>query len=99
MWGDYGLYEHYRENPLTDEEIDAYEDKEYRKALNISRDEKGRLTKGSVLAKKRNCDEDDLWFLYNQSGCSVKEIVALRGCSKSTVYSVIKKHKQKSGDK
>ncbi len=99
MWDEYNLYEYYDENPMTDEEIDAWEDKEYRKTLNLSRDEKGHLKKGAVLAKKRNCDEDDLWYLYSKAGWSVKEIVAVRGCSKSTVYNVIKKHKQKSDNK
>ncbi len=56
------------------------------------------IFKGAVLAKKRNCDEDDLWYLYSK-GWSVKEIVAVRGCSKLTVYNVIKKHKQKSDNK
>lgn len=85
----------YSENPLTDEEIDAWEDEQYKKRLNISRDEKGRLHKGSTIAKKRRCDEDEIWLLYSQQKCTVKEIVDLRGCSKSTVYNVIKKYKEK----
>ena len=31
-------------------------------------------------------------------GYTVKEIIELRGCSKSTVYRVIKEHKEKEKD-
>ncbi len=87
------------ENPWTDEEIEELLDKEYREKHNInSRDENGRLKKGAVIARKRSCDEDDIWFLYKNLGRSVKEIIELRGCSKSTVYNVIKKYKKKEGD-
>ncbi len=84
--------------PLTDEEIAAYYDEQYRKKLNLTRDERGRLSKGATIAKKRNCDEEDIWSLYSTGHWTVKEIVALRGCSKSTVYNVIKKYKEKEKD-
>ena len=87
-------FESYGDEPLTDEEIAEYEDEQYKKNLNLTRDEKGRLGKKATIAKKRNCDEEDIWFLYDMGHCTVSEIVALRGCSKSTVYKVIKKHKE-----
>ncbi len=86
------------ESQLTDEEVDALSDKEYKKFFDIGRDERGRIKKGAVIARKRSCDEDDIWFLYKKWGLSVKEIVEERGCSKSTVYNVIKKYKKKEGD-
>lgn len=54
-----------------------------------SRDEKGRLKKGSRIAAKRNCDEYWLRTMYDM-GYSVKKISELKGCSKSTVYNAIK---------
>ena len=87
----------YSENPTTDEEIALHDDEEYKKKLNLARDEKGRLKKGATIARKRICDEEDLWWLYSM-GCTVKEIIELRGCSKSTVYNVIKKYKEKGAD-
>ena len=87
----------YSENPTTDEEIALHDDEEYKKKLNLARDEKGRLKKGATIARKRICDEEDLWWLYSK-GRTVKEIIELRGCSKSTVYNVIKKYKEKGAD-
>ena len=84
-------------SPPTDEEIDLYNDEQYKKKLNLARDEKGRLKKGATIARKRICDEEDLWWLYSK-GRTVKEIIELRGCSKSTVYNVIKKYKEKRTD-
>lgn len=78
----------------TDEEIEAYENEEYRKKLNLTRDERGRLSKGATIAKKRSCDEEEIWYLH-KLGWTVKKIVEVRGCSKSTAYNVIKKKKQK----
>ena len=87
----------YSPSPPTDEEIALYNDEQYKKKLNLARDEKGRLKKGATIARKRICDEEDLWLLYS-GGCTVKEIIELRGCSKSTVYNVIKKYKEKGAD-
>ena len=87
----------YQCSPPTDEEIALYNDEQYKKKLNLARDEKGRLKKGATIARKRICDEEDLWWLYSM-GCTVKEIIELRGCSKSTVYNVIKKYKEKGAD-
>ena len=84
----------YSPSPPTDEEIALYNDEQYKKKLNLARDEKGRLKKGATIARKRICDEEDLWSLYS-GGYTVKEIIELRGCSKSTVYNVIKKYKEK----
>ena len=47
---------------------------QYKKKLNLARDEKGRLKKGATIARKRICDEVDLWSLYS-GGCTVKEII------------------------
>lgn len=92
-----GCQEYYTEwQPPTDEEIEAWEDEEYKKKINISRDEKGRLHKGAMIAKKRSCDEKEIWRLYNTGRYTVKDIVGLKGCSKSTVYNVIKKYKEKN---
>ena len=87
----------YSPSPPTDEEIALYNDEQYKKKLNLARDEKGRLKKGATIARKRICDEEDLWWLYSK-GYTVKEIIELRGCSKSTVYRVIKEHKEKEKD-
>ena len=87
----------YSPSPPTDEEIALYNDEQYKKKLNLARDEKGRLKKGATIARKRICDEEDLWSLYS-GGYTVKEIIELRGCSKSTVYNVIKKYKEKGAD-
>ena len=95
--GTFGYEYQYSENPTTDEEIALHDDEEYKKKLNLARDEKGRLKKGATIARKRICDEEDLWSLYS-GGCTVKEIIELRGCSKSTVYNVIKKYKEKETD-
>ena len=87
----------YSPSPPTDEEIALYNDEQYKKKLNLARDEKGRLKKGATIARKRICDEEDLWSLYS-GGYTVKKIIELRGCSKSTVYNVIKKYKEKGAD-
>lgn len=63
---------------------------------NIRRDEKGRLKKGARLAQKDSCDVAAIWLRYT-AGMSVKEIVESRGCSKSTVYKVLKQQKEKQG--
>ena len=56
---------------------------------NERRDERGRLQKGSRIAAKQNCDKNRI-CLYYAMGCSVKEIVTQLGCSKTTVYRVLK---------
>lgn len=97
---DYGYYNYdrnydYEPEQLSDEELEVMLDEQYREHLNTDRDEKGRLKKGTKLAGKRSCDDTEIWWLYNNDNYSVKEIVELKGCSKSTVYNVIKKHRQK----
>lgn len=67
--------------------------REWNKKHNIHRDERGRLNKGALLGSKDNCNEKGILLRYD-SGMSVKEIVNCMGCSKSTVYNVIKKHKK-----
>lgn len=57
---------------------------------NIKRDKRGRLNEGAKLAKKDNCNSEEIWKLHKE-GKSVEEIVKLRKCSKSTVYKVIKR--------
>ena len=80
--------------PLTDEEIEKHFEEERKKKQNVRRDRKGRLEKGSMIAKKRSCDEEEILALY-KGGFTVKKIVEFRGCSKSTVYNVIKEYKKK----
>ena len=88
-------YDDYEPAQPSDEEIEASLDEQYREQLNTDRDEKGRLKKGAKIAGKRSCDGTDIWWLYSERNYSVKEIVELKGCSKSTVYNVIKKHKER----
>ena len=61
---------------------------------NIHRDKRGRLYKGARLASKDCCNVEGI-LLRHDSGMSVKEIVKSMGCSKSTVYNVIKNHRKK----
>lgn len=89
----------YEPEPPSDEEVEVLLDEQYKKQLNIKRDEKGRLQKEVTLARKRSCDDTEIWRLYSECNYSVKEIVELKGCSKSTVYNVIKKHKEKEDAK
>lgn len=67
--------------------------REWDKKHNIHRDERGRLNKGALLASKDSCGEVGILLRYD-SGMSVREIVESVGCSKSTVYDVIKKHRR-----
>lgn len=84
-------------NTASDEEIDALIRIERRKVFdkkhNIKRDKRGRLNSGALLAKKDNCNENAILLRY-MSGMTVKEIVECMGCSKSTVYNVIKNYKE-----
>lgn len=66
---------------------------QFEKLHNIKRDKRGRLNAGALLAKKDCCNEDMIWLRY-ASGMSPKQIVDCMGCSKSTVYNVIKKYKK-----
>ena len=59
---------------------------------NEKRDKRGRLEKGSRIASRLSCDKYEIRYLY-QTGHSVKQIVEHLGCSKSTVYKVIKEMK------
>lgn len=70
--------------------------KEWDKKHNIYRDKRGRLNKGALLASKDSCNELGILLRYD-SGMSVKEIVNCMECSKSTVYNVLKKHRNKKG--
>jgi len=65
----------------------------FEKQRNIQRDKRGRLNKGALLAQKESCDKDKIW-LMKMSGMTVQEIVDCMGCSKSTVYDVIKQRKE-----
>lgn len=53
------------------------------------RDKRGRLKKGAKIAERDSCDEDQIWRLHTD-GKTVKEIVDIMNCSKSTVYDTIK---------
>lgn len=75
------------------EEIKKGRHKEFEDKRNIKRDSKGRLNKGSALAKKDICDKKGILLRY-QSGMTVKEITECMGCSKSTVYNVLSKNKK-----
>lgn len=90
---------------MSDEEMSLFDEmlfREHRKTTrekfekqhNIKRDKRGRLNKGALLAKKDTCNEDKIWLRY-KAGMTVGEIVEVMGCSKSTVYNVIKKRKSK----
>lgn len=90
---------------MSDEEMDKFDERLFReqkkadrekfeKLHNIKRDKRGRLNKGALLAKKDTCNEDKIWLRY-KAGMTVGEIVEVMGCSKSTVYNVIKKRKSK----
>ena len=91
----------YIDEEWVDREIERQykEQEEQRKRVwndkhNIHRDKRGRLNKGALVASKDNCGEVGIRLRYD-SGMSPKEIVDCMKCSKSTVYSVIKKHKNK----
>ena len=77
----------------SDEQVETWLEEDYRKKRNVTRDEKGRLMNQSKLAKKRCCDEDEIWFKHHNLNMGVKEIVEVMGCSKSTVYNVLKKYR------
>ncbi len=62
------------------------------KKRNVNRDKRGRLNKGARLAQKDSCSIKKIWSLY-QTDMTVKEIVNHLGCSKSTVYNVVKERK------
>lgn len=78
---------------IISEQKKAYREK-FEEKHNIKRDKQGRLNKGALLAQKDCCDNDAIW-LRVEAGMTVREIVDCMGCSKSTVYNVIKKHKEK----
>lgn len=82
----------YREQ--MEEAIEKGKQEQYKEKRNIKRDGKGRLNKGSALAKKDSCNVEGI-LLRHISGMAVKEIVECMGCSKSTVYNAIKKHRKK----
>lgn len=57
--------------------------------VNKIRDGRGRLKKGAKIAEKGSCDRDKIWRLHTE-GKTVREIVNIMQCSKSTVYDIIK---------
>ena len=75
-------------------ELEEQRKREWDEKHNIHRDKRGRLNKGALLASKDNCSEVGIQLRYD-SGMSPKEIVDCMKCSKSTVYNVIKKHRNK----
>jgi transposase len=101
IFGDYVESADYIDEEWVDREIEKQckeqeeqRKREWDKKHNIRRDKRGRLNKGALLASKNNCSEVGIQLRYD-SGMSPKEIVDCMKCSKSTVYSVIKKHKNK----
>ncbi len=56
---------------------------------NRIRDSRGRLKKGAKIAEKGKCDREEIWRLHTK-GKTVREIVEIMQCSKSTVYDTIK---------
>ena len=72
-------------------DMDKVEKLAFDSERNIERDSKGRLNKGSRLAQKDNCNEYSI-KAYLGLGYSVKRIVAMLHCSKSTVYRVKKQY-------
>lgn len=93
------IFDDYEENDLgIDNEIFAEMAereciKHENEIRNSQRDKKGRLKKGVKLASKDNCNKVKI-LLRHDSGMTVKQIVECLECSKSTVYSVIKKHRK-----
>lgn len=61
---------------------------------NNFRDSRGRLLDGAQIAKKDCCNDVKIILMYG-AGMTVKEIVNELGCSKSTVYNVLSKSKNK----
>lgn len=101
IFGDYVELADYIDEEWVDREIEKQckEQEEQRKREwdekhNIHRDKRGRLNKGALLASKDNCSEVGIQLRYD-SGMSAKEIVDCMKCSKSTVYNVIAKHRNK----
>lgn len=97
----YERYGSYTDDEMIDRAIEKQriEDelqrkKEWDEKHNIHRDKRGRLNEGALLASKDNCNELAIQLRYD-SGMTVKEITECMGCSKSTVYNAIKKHRCK----
>lgn len=93
IFGDYVEPNDYIDEEWVDREIEKQRKKEWDKKHNIQRDERGRLNKGALLASKDSCKEQGILLRYD-NGMPVKEIVDCMGCSKSTVYNVIKKRRK-----
>lgn len=100
IFADYEEQSNYIDEEWVDREIEKQRKekeqerkKEWNKKHNIHRDERGRLNKGALLASKDNCKEQEI-LLRHDSGMTVREIVERMGCSKSTVYNVLKKHRK-----
>lgn len=92
-------YEEYRESidyDWVDSEIEKLRIQHEDSKHNVHRDNRGRLNKGALLASKDSCNEMSI-LLRHKIGMSVKQIVDCMGCSKSTVYNIISKHKNSEG--
>lgn len=89
----YSNYYDYIDDEWFVNEQKKHDKREFEKKHNVKRDKRGRLNKGALLAQKDCCNENKIWLL-RCSGMSVKEIVECMGCSKSTVYNILNKHKK-----
>ncbi len=59
------------------------------KEHNVRRNKQGRLLKGSRLAQKDNIDKEKI-KLMRAAGMTVNQIKEIMGCSKSTIYNILK---------
>ena len=91
-YGDYYDYEYDESDDdwLLREQIRYSEEKR-----GIRRDRKGRLKKGSQLAKRYDNKEVDIWLRYS-AGMTPAQIIKTTRYSKSSVYDVIKKKKSQA---
>ena len=91
----YFYYNHYIDDDLDSIAMERIRKDAWNAKHNIVRDKRGRLNKGALLASKDNCQAEKILLRY-ASGMSVREMVECLGCSKSTVYNVIKKYRGKT---
>lgn len=82
---------------LSDEELCELQRKadrkEKEKAHNVRRNKQGRLLKGSRLAQKDNINKEKI-ILMREIGMTVNQIKEIMGCSKSTIYNILKDMKK-----
>lgn len=95
IFADYEEQFDYWDAETVDIEIERLRKENEDKKRNVHRDKRGRLNHGARLAEKDSCNKDKIMRWYGM-GMSVAEIVECMGCSKSTVYNVISKHKKNS---